>query len=246
MVPAVVKEKRPWARALLAALALAGAGGEARAHPEVSPQLVNRYLSLIVVGDRVEFFVTLLHGALPGAEARRALDRDGDGRISEAERLQGQADWQRRAPELATISIDGAPIPLTDASADLQLGPDISAGPAPLVVEVYGSRPLPPGTRVLRLEPGRDPPRLGETEMVLDLAVPGWQLVSSRQGDGPEQRLTRYKLDGPAPGERSATFTIRSTAPPPRRSPLPIVAAVLAALGALGLALELRRRRQRS
>jgi hypothetical protein len=244
MVPAVVKKKR--ALGLVAALAVALLPRAGRAHPEVSPQLVNRYLSLIVVGGRLEFFVTLLYGALPGAEARKALDRDGDGRISEAERQQGQAGWKRRAAELAILTVDGAPVSLSDATADVQLGPDSGVGPSPLVVEVYGAQPLPEGTRRLRLEPGWDPPRLGETELVVDLS-PDWDLVASQRGPAAEEHLTRYKLDGPRKGseDRSVTFVIKSTTAPRRRSPMVPVAAVVGSLAAVGLVLELARRRRK-
>jgi hypothetical protein len=246
MVPAVVKQKRsrPAARWSLAAALITLLPRAAAAHPEVSPQLVNRYLSLIAVGDRLEFFVTFLYGALPGAEARKRLDGDGDGKISEAERQAGQAEWQRRAPALATLTVDGLPVPLDGATADLQLGPDTGVGPAPLVVEVYGSRPLADGERRLGLAAGWDPPRLGETELALDLSA-GWDLVASRQGSGAEEHLTRYKLD-PAAKDRSVTFVIRPQGAPPHRRPLGPVAALVAVLAAVGLAAELARRRRPS
>jgi len=248
MVPAVVKKKRAFAVGLVAAVASAALLPRgANAHPEVSPLLVNRYLSLIVVGGRVEFFVTLLYGALPAAEVRKGLDRDGDGRISEAERQQGQDVWKARAGELARLALDGAPLPLAGATADLQLGADTGAGPAPLVVEVYGAQPLPDGTRQLRLEPGWDPPKLGETELMLDLSS-DWELVSSRLGSGPVEQLSRYKLEGPrtaASQDRAVTFVVRSTSPPVRRPRIVLFSAVLGTLAAAGLGLEIARRRKK-
>jgi hypothetical protein len=212
----------------------------------VSPQLVNRYLSLIVTGERLEFFVTLLYGALPAAPLRKELDQDGDGRISEPERQRAQAAWQRRAGELANLTVDGVPVRLADATADLQLGPDLGAGAAPLVVEVYGSRPLAGGTRQVRLEPGWDPPRLGETELMLDLSA-DWELVTSRQGQGPGQQLTRYKLEGPRTAafqDRSATFVVRSVGAPARRAPMAGLAVIAGGMAAIGLTLEILRRRR--
>jgi hypothetical protein len=248
MVPAVVKKKRVLRVGLVAALASGALFPRAgHAHPEVSPLLVNRYLSLIVVGGRVEFFVTLLYGALPATELRKGLDKNGDGRISEAERRQGQDVWKGRAGELARLALDGAPVPLGGATADLQLGPDTGAGAAPLVVEVYGAQPLPDGTRHLRLEPGWDPPKLGETELMVDLSS-GWELVSSRQGSGPMERLSRYKYEGPrtsASQDRSVTFVVSSSATPARQPRFVLVTAVLGALAAVGLALEIARRRKK-
>jgi len=64
MVAAVVKKKT----AALALALLALVAPRAGAHPEVAAQLVNRYLSVIVLGDRLEYFVTLLYGPLPAAD----------------------------------------------------------------------------------------------------------------------------------------------------------------------------------
>jgi hypothetical protein len=245
MVPAVVKKKRALPLAVLAALTALGGVRPARAHPEVSPQLVNRYLSLIVVGDRLQYFVTLLYGALPAVPLRKQLDQDGDGRISESERQRGVADWKRRAPELATLTVDGAPVPLAEATADVQLGPDSGTGPAPAVVELFGARPLPEGLRRLTLQPGWDPPRLGETEVVLDLPA-DWELVSSQQGAGGAQQLTRYKIEGPPGAGRAVTFVIRPLTTGRRRPPALIpIAAVVGTLALIGLVLEITRRRRR-
>jgi len=239
MVAAVVKKKTRWLLALAALLA----PGPATAHPEISPQLVNRYLSVMVLGDRLEYFVTLLYGPLPAGDERKRMDSDGDGRIGTAELDQAIAAWKARAPELARLSVDDQPVPLDGASASVQLGPDQTTGAGPVVVEIYGSRLLSPGQHQLRLEPTWDPPRLGETELTLELS-PDWELVSSRQGHGPQDSQRRYRFEGPRPSvaaDRSATFTIRAaTAPAGTRTTF--IAAGVAALAGLALFLELRRR----
>jgi hypothetical protein len=243
MVSAVVKKKAMAGAALLALLLLPARGG---AHPEVSPQLVNRYLSVIVVGDRLEYFVTFLYGPLPAVNERKAMDADGDGAISAAELEQATARWKARAGELASATLDGQPLPFATASASLQLGPDQTVGPAPLVVEIYGSRPLAAGTRQVRLEPGWEPERLGETELSIDVS-PDWELVSSHQGQGPEEKSRRYLYEGRRPSsvaDRSATFVLRSAAAPTGRRPTAFIAAAIAALAGVGLALELRRRQR--
>jgi hypothetical protein len=245
MVAAVVKKKAPGL--LLALLALVAAP-RAQAHPEVAPTLVNRYLSVIVLGDRLEYFVTLLYGPLPAADERKKMDTDHDGKISAAELDQATAAWKSRASELARGSVDGEPLPLATATASVQLGADEGVGAAPIVVEIYGSRPLAAGTRQVRLEPGWEPPRLGETELSLDLA-PDWELVASRQGEGPPGTERRFLFDGKrrsVVSDRSATFTIRTAGPPRRRSTTPFIAAGVAALAGLALLLELRRRQRRS
>jgi hypothetical protein len=239
MVVPVVKKIAPL---LILALMARPASG----HPEVSPLLVNRYLSLIVLGDRVEYFVTLLYGPLPAGEERRKMDADGDGKISPAEVARASDEWKGRAAELARFTVDGQGLSFDQATASVQLGADEGVGAAPLVVEIYGSRPLEAGTRQLRLEPGWEPPRLGETELSLDLA-PDWELVSSRQGTGAPGSERRFLLEGPrtsAVADRSATFTIRS-AGAPRARIAPFIAGGVAALAGVGLFLELRRRQRR-
>jgi hypothetical protein len=244
MVAAVVKKKTAALVLALVALAAPRAG----AHPEVAPQLVNRYLSLIVLGDRLEYFVTLLYGPLPAADERRSMDADHDGKIGPAELERAIAAWKARAPELAKFGVDGQGLPLERATASVQLGADEGVGAAPLVVEIYGARPLSSGTRELRVEPGWDPPRLGETELSLDLA-PDWELVGSRQARGPTGTERRFLFEGrraSVAADRSATFTIRAAAAPARHPRTPFIAGGVAALAGLALALELRRRRRSS
>jgi hypothetical protein len=244
MVAVVVKKKTA---GLALALLLVGAP-RARAHPEVAPQLVNRYLSVIVLGDRLEYFVTLLYGPFPAIDERGRMDADGDHKISPAELERAIDAWKARAAELAKFDIDGVGVPLESAMASVQLGADESVSAAPLVVEIYGSQPLSAGTRRLRLEPGWEPARLGETELSLDLG-PDWALVESRQGEGSPGHERRFLFEGRRPSvvsDRTATFTIRTAGAPPRRADTPFIAGGVAALAGLALALELRRRQRRS
>jgi nickel/cobalt transporter (NicO) family protein len=244
MVAAVVKKK---ASALVVALLALAAGPRADAHPEVAPQLVNRYLSVIVLGDRLEYFVTLLYGPLPAADERRSMDADRDGKIGPAELERAIASWKARAPELARFGVDGQALPLESATASVQLGADDGVGAAPLVVEIYGARPLAAGTRDLRVEPGWEPPRLGETELSLDLA-PDWELVGSRQGQEPTGTERRFLFEGKRASvvsDRSATFTIRAGASA-RPARTPFIAGGVAALAGIALAFELRRRQRRA
>ena len=71
MVPAVVKPNRA---ALIVAAALALGPRPARAHPEMSPQLVNRYLSVILIVDQLQYFATYLYGPLPAVAAREEAE----------------------------------------------------------------------------------------------------------------------------------------------------------------------------
>jgi hypothetical protein len=236
----VVKRKR----ALWLVLAASFAAGPARAHPESTPQFVNRYVALIALDDRLEYIVSLLYGTLPAAELRKAMDADGDRKVSAGELAAAKNGWRKR--DVATIAVDGQPVRLDDAQIDVNLGGDDAVGGGPVVVEVYGSRPLAPGTHRIRLEPGWDPPRLGETELSID-PVNGWDLVASEQAGRAAGDVTRFKLQGPRKSvveDRSATFVIKSTSVPSHTRALPIVLAIVALLAGAGIVLELRKRRR--
>jgi hypothetical protein len=245
MVAAVVKKKR-FCRA--AAILMSLLSAPAAAHPEVSPEVVNRYLSIIVIGDRLEYFVTLLYGQFPGLDLRKQLDGNGDGTIDAAELDRAAQSWKARAPTLAGLAVDGTAISWADASANVQLGPEDKVTAAPIVVELYGARPLEARPHDVRLEPGWDPARLGETELTVDLS-PDWILAASREGRGPEGKERRFLYEGRRPSsvaDRSATFRIRPLLVPPRRSATTFIAAAIAALAGAGLFFELRRRQRRT
>jgi hypothetical protein len=242
MVAAVVKNNARWVLAVAALVA----PSLAVAHPEVSPQLVNRYLSVMVLGDRLEYFVTLLYGPLPATDERKRMDGDGDGRITQAELDGAMAGWKARASQLAQVSVDGQALDLAGAAASVQLGPDQTTGGAPVVVEIYGSRPLPAGRHQVRIEPGWDPPRVGETELTLDLS-PDWELVASRQGHGAEEAVRRYRFEGPRPSvaaDRSAVFTIQPGTAPESRPATLVIATIVAALAGVALFVVVRRRQR--
>jgi hypothetical protein len=238
----VVKRKRA---ACLALLAASWFSAQAHAHPEVAQELVNRYVAVIAVGDKLEFFVTLLYGPVPAVEARRGMDRDGDRKLSTADLDAAKSAWRTRADELATVTVDGEKVRLAEGRVEVQIGGDDGVNAAPVVVELYGTRPLPDGTHRIGLEPGWDPPRLGETELSID-PVAGWELVASERAGRAAGAVTRFKLEGPRKSvveDRSAVFIIRSSAAPSHNRTLPVALAIVALLAAAGLVLELRRRR---
>ncbi len=243
-------------RRLCLATALAGLVLSARgagAHPEISPQLVNRYFALVVVDSRVEVFSSYLFGPLPGADRRRSIDADQDGLISEIEMTEEARRWAARASELYTLAIDGQDT-AAPATATVELGSDRSTGAAAVVIELRAQVPVVRGPHTLRIEPGHDPGRLGETELGIDPG-PGWILVASHLGRAAppaegQVSKTRFKFDGPRVSlleDRSATFLVR----PAPREPTPSHRGVPGWLlgGALGaalvgsLAVVLRRRR---
>jgi hypothetical protein len=250
--------KRAAGAALVATAGLATVLGtvltttSAHAHPEPPSTLINRYVSLWVSGPRLDVQFSLLHGPLTAAEARRQIDRDRSGELSETELLQYGRDLAAGAQDLIAVEIDGRPLPLRwTPRIDLNGDPAVAA--VPLVRELAGSAALPPGEHRLEVQLGRPFPRLGDTEIALE-AGDGWSLIASEPPAGVSAlgRQDRFQLphghdqvEGQAPPR--VAFVVRSGAAGRRPRPLvlPLAAVVAAAASAAALWL-IRRRRQRA
>jgi hypothetical protein len=236
---------------LVSALAIGLAAAPAGAHIDLVPTLVNRYLTAILSPDAVTVSCAFLFGELPAAEQRRAMDANGDGKIDREELAAERARWRQRASELFSLSIDGTPV-LVDAVATVELGNSDETSGAPITVEVGGVVPLPRGEHRLRLEAGRDLPRLGETDLTLDPG-PDWTVVASGQGEGaPSGVETRFTFSRPRVSsieDRSVTFRIRPVAGTARArtgSPATPLVALLLAVGLGAAAAAAWRHRRRS
>jgi hypothetical protein len=252
----VVKLARAALRALplvlLVLVVLSWRAPTAQAHPESLPTLVNHYISLIVVDDHAELVVTLLHGDLPGAERRRAMDTDHDGAIDEDELERERREWTRQADELVRASLDGRALPIVPSVAiDLAGDPRVAA--RPLVVEIAAHVPLGPGRHTFTIEPGPDRPHDGETEVSVDLGAQG-ELVSSRHGQGqPTQPpQSRFLFSGPraaATEDRAVTFVVDANPRGGVRTEQSVgavaAAAVVVILALASGAIVLHRRRRR-
>jgi hypothetical protein len=205
---------RPMGLALVLATGLLAAG-PAGAHPEIVPTLVNRYVTLTVFENRVDVLVSLLFGQLPGGERRGQMDQDRDGRIDGRELSRERLSWGRDPHRLVRVTVDRSPIRLTAATI-VDLNGDRSVAPRPLLVELHGSFDLAPGERTVQVQAGSDLPRLGETEIAIDL-VTGWELVASLDASarptGAPQRLFQFPA-APAASrtETAATFVLRARA----------------------------------
>ncbi len=205
----------PPAGVVLAAATVAligGAAAPANAHPEISPVATNRYVLLTALDRSLEITYALLAGQLPGAELRRRIDSNGDRVITPAEIDRERRRFGSEASALLAVSLDGVAVnPVWEASVDL--GGDLATGAAPVVMELRASCALSTGRpHTVRVEPGREPPRLGETEISIDVA-PGLRLEAGYQGAGQGLRGNRFKLDGPRVSDledRSVTFTFAS------------------------------------
>jgi hypothetical protein len=179
---------------------------------------VNHYVSLTIMDDRADVVVSLLHGDLPGAERRRAMDADGNGTVDDQELETERRAWSRRAAELVRVTVDGQSAALdTIAAIDLAGEPRVTA--RPLVVELAAHLALTPARHTLTIEPRGYGPRDGETEVTLDLG-PGWNLLTGRlaqeQAGRPPQR--RFAFAGPRSSvreDRCVTFVIEPGAQQP-------------------------------
>jgi hypothetical protein len=244
----VVKGPPALRRARLAAFALltlAQLAGRAHAHPEPSPTLVNRYVTLAPAEARLGVQLTFLYGELPGSELRKQLDRDGDGKLSPrelSEHRQSLLTAQAALP-LISLELDGRPVAL-EPTLSIDLGGQTSTGAYPLLIELIATVPLDPGEHRVRVVLGPDVPRMGETELMLDATNP-WTLRGSLDGAGdplPTEPLIRFPARRTNADEpRAGTFVIRSDGPLETRSSpgllVPII--MVAAATAMGIALTL-------
>jgi hypothetical protein len=216
-------------------LGLVAAVSPARAHPEFSALGTNRTVTAAVFDGRVEVSDVWLEGLLVSADDRRRFDADGDGRLTEAELTTAA---QRLAAEGAAVAVTLDGRALTDGAAPVGVSIDLG-GDAPVAVERRLSFPgvVGPGAHTLRIAIAREAPHPLDTEIDV-LLGPALTLA------GPD-RVTFRGPRGSALEERVGTFAFTAPAPPASRVVRRVLAiTAAAALGALGLAVALRRRRR--
>jgi hypothetical protein len=111
------------------ALALAGGPATARAHPQPSPDRNNRYLKLTPMADRVRVAYTVYLGDAPGAHARRRLDRDRDGAISDGEAAVIGREIAGLVAPSVELTVDDRPAAIAWSEPAVGLGtPAVEAG----------------------------------------------------------------------------------------------------------------------
>jgi hypothetical protein len=247
--------------ATLGALALAGGPATARAHPQTSPDRNNRYLKLTPMADRLRIAYTVYLGEAPGAHARRRLDRDRDGTVSDGEASVIAREIAAMVTPAVDLALDDRAVTIDWSAPTIGLGTPATAGGA-LAIDLVGWVCTGPGPRhrlALRDRVRIDAP--GEIEVRLEdgpgidfpadarrlAGEPMRELTVTWRGD--EERLTRgleaaYTVDA----TRALRLTDRRCAPPRPGGggrPLVYVGAALAglALGVTALVLTRRRRR---
>jgi hypothetical protein len=184
-------------------------GSEVRAHIELSPAEVNRYVSVAALGDKLELSLTFLFGDVPAADERKRMDVDGDGTLSDGETEGAAVRWGAEMLRLFSLNLDGRS-PVAEPALQVDLGNDRSVGPVPLVIEARWTETIARQPHDVQVEAVADPPRAGELELGTVLG-PDWTLTASRLGEGPAGQQLTFKLPAHARGPRKASFSIAPT-----------------------------------
>lgn len=179
----------------------------ASAHP-LGNFTINRYSRLEPTGDQLRITYVLDMAEIPAFQELPAVDRDGDGRVSEAEREEYAG---RKAEELRrglALTLDGRPATLRVASRELSF-PEGQAGLSLLRLQVVFESPTPAGV-VLSAE-YRDENysgRIGWKEIVVRAGAGASLLESDAPTADQSDELRNYPEDmlSSPPDRTSARF----------------------------------------
>jgi hypothetical protein len=173
---------RQMRRAGWSLVVIAAAAATARAHVAPSMDDNNRYLKLTPLGDRVRLAYTIYLGEVPGAAARRELDVDHDGAISDAEAQAFGAKLAAQVQPGLAITVDGAPAPVAWAEIDVGMGqPVTAAGSFSVDLIAWLCLPSAGGSHTVVLRDAFVLPRPGETELRVE-DTPGVHVTIARLG----------------------------------------------------------------
>lgn len=151
---------------VLGALALPAVPALVSAHHAAAVDVNNRYLRLAPMSNGTRLAYTVYLGEIPGAEARIAMDRDSDGKVSDSE---ADAYADKLALEVASklaIELDGESKKVTWADIHVGLGtPATDAGAFSIDLIGWLCHSKPGERHELLLVDGYRLDRPGETEM---------------------------------------------------------------------------------
>lgn len=154
----------------------------AAAHVAPSVDDNNRYLKVTPFGDRVRVAYTVFFGEVPGAIARRDIDTNHDGQLTEAE---GHAFGQTIADQVAAglqVEVDGKVVTMPWASVDVGLGtPLVAAGSFSVDLIGYACLPVARGRHQLVVHDRYRIAHPGETEVKVEDA-PGIAIEKAHVG----------------------------------------------------------------
>lgn len=154
---------------LVIVLAITAASTAARAHVAPSVDDNNRYLKLTPLGDRVRLAYTILFGEVPGANARKDIDTDRDGTISDAEARAFADTIGKQVAAEVVLEIDGVAQPIAWASVDAGMGtPVVAAGAFSIDLVVYACLPRARGRHRVTVHDRFRVPSPGEVELIVE------------------------------------------------------------------------------
>ena len=156
---------------------------DAAAHVAPSRDDNNRYLKLTPLGDRVRFAYTVYFGDVPGARARRTMDTDHDGAVSDPEAASFGHRVAADVRGAIDVTVDGKPVPFAWSAVDVGLGmPTVAAGSFSVDLVAWICLPKARGTHSLRIRDRFALPNPGETELRVEDSV-GVHLDREHLGD---------------------------------------------------------------
>lgn len=200
---------------LVAAASLAAAGA-ASAHVAPSMDDNNRYLKLTPLGDRVRLAYTVYFGEVPGAAARRTIDADHDGKISDAEAQAFGAKLGDQVRASLAVTVDGEAAPVAWNEIDVGMQAQVVAGGS-FSVDLIAWLCLPSagGAHTVGLVDRTALPRPGENEMRVE-DTPGVHVDTARLGGVDLVDLdARWQGAGGALGEGGFTLAFTASAKAP-------------------------------
>lgn len=228
----------------------------AAAHVAPSVDDNNRYLKVTPFGDRVRLAYTVFFGEVPGAIARRDIDTNHDGQLTDAE---GQAFARTIAAQVAAglqVEVDGKVVTMPWASIDVGLGsPMVAAGSFSIDLIGYACLPAARGKHQLVVHDRYRIAHPGETEVKVEDA-PGITIAKAHVGpaDDPSHDFRFAGPGGPlsddglelafdaGPHSTVTPDAVCRAEPAPSRRWLiyPMLGAGLIVLGAVGFVLRRR------
>ena len=186
----------PVTRSLAAVVAITLAAGPAAGHVAPSIDDNNRYLKLTPLGDRVRLAYTVFFGEVPGAAERRAMDRNGDGRIDDAEARAFSEQLAAQVAAAVDVELDDHAQPVRWATVDVGMTtPAVTGGSFSVDLVTYLCLPATRGSHRVLVHDRFRVPHPGETEVRVEDS-PGVTIDRARVGPADDPSYD-YRFAGP-------------------------------------------------
>lgn len=195
-------------------MALLAVAPRATGHIEPAVDANNRWIKLTPMGNQVRLVYTVYMGEIPGSRARKRLDSDRDGNLSEAETAVFAEEMAAAVQTKLEVTIDGQRVPVVWSLTDVGLGtPVVAAGAfsVDLIANLCITRPE-LATHELIIFDRYRVPRPGETEVKIEES-PGVHIESSTFGGKGQSMLEMKWSVVPSPFETDGVH-VRFTVDP--------------------------------